>query len=215
MKLSKFTRLVKQTGMCNVLHIHDNGIWLGTRAAIYRAAGMPNISGSEEIATVLDFDDKTREKIFIEETYCQGLCDVLGMDLSENTAIDIEASKMPMAAVWHGKLASALLCTDGELVFYDDSYLAPLSDVFKSSEYVQTFVRVQHSGIRYVVIKDGFEVVAAIMPLKVVDEDFLNDLAAFETRCIEQHQKDLAKQGMYFVNEDGEIIDAGGLASAT
>ena len=208
MKLSKFTHLVKRTGMCTVLHVSGDGVWLGTRAAFYKAAGMPNITGDAEVATVLDFDIKTREKIYIEHQYCEGTHNILGFDLTENAQLDIEASKMPMAAVWHGSVASALLCNDGELVFYDESYLAPLSDVFKESDYVSTVVRRTAKGTRYVVIKDGFEVLAAIMPMKIIGEDFLRDLATFEKRCIEQFSRDHA-EGSYTVNEDGEIIEPG------
>ena len=37
MKLSKYAKLVKEGGYCSVIHAEDSGIWLGTRAALFRA----------------------------------------------------------------------------------------------------------------------------------------------------------------------------------
>lgn len=41
MKLSKYVGLVKRSGYCVVNHVENSGVWLGTKAAIYRdrAAG--------------------------------------------------------------------------------------------------------------------------------------------------------------------------------
>lgn len=84
MKLSKFVKLVKEGGYCMVVHAEDSGIWLGTRAALFRATELPD------------------------------------------------------------------------------------------------------SGQPYLVVHDGFEVLAAVMPVQVVTEDFLADLSEFHALCTEQ-----------------------------
>jgi len=212
MKLSRYTKLVKQSGLCTVLHVKGDGIWLATRAAFYKAAGMPDITGSE-ITAVLDINSKEAQKIYIEEECCAGVHDIFGMDLTASTAQDIETYSIPVSAVKNGVYATALVCKDGELVFYDDKWLLPVMDVFKESDYVNMVVRVTEKGTRYIVVKDGLEVIAAIMPLKVVDEVFLKDLASFEKRCIEQFRREQSRiqsdadgQTAYTVDkETGEI----------
>lgn len=212
MKLSRYVKLVKQSGLCTVLHVQGDGIWLATRAAFYKAPGMPDITGSE-ITAVLDINSKEAQKIYIEEQYCRGVHDIFGMDLTAGTAQDIETYSIPISAVSHGVYATALVCKDGELVFYDDKWLLPVLDVFKESDYVNMVVRITAGGTRYIVIKDGLEVIAAIMPLKVVNEEFLKDLASFEKRCIEQFRREQARlqepadhQTAYTVDkETGEI----------
>ena len=45
MKLSKYAKLVKNEGYCNVVHVAGSGIWLGTQSAIYRATELPDMEG--------------------------------------------------------------------------------------------------------------------------------------------------------------------------
>lgn len=54
MKLSKYAKLVKEGGYCSVVHAEDSGIWLGTRAALFRATELPDMVGEEQVRTVLD-----------------------------------------------------------------------------------------------------------------------------------------------------------------
>lgn len=54
MKLSKYAALVKKGGHCIVAHVEGDGVWLGTSAAIYRAAELPDAEGEEQIRAMLD-----------------------------------------------------------------------------------------------------------------------------------------------------------------
>lgn len=112
------------------------------------------------------------------------------MNLSDDPAPDIRTKKIEVAAAYEGMYATALLCDDGELVFYDEAQLAPLADVFKESDYVETAVRVGPADRRYVVIRDGFDTVAGIMPVEIVSKEFLGDLSTFQTQCTEQYLRE-------------------------
>ncbi len=187
MKLSKYAKLVKQSGSLYLCHVEDSGVWLGTRWGFYKANGLPETVDSDTIMTILDFDSKAAEKIVVQERDFETVHDMFGMDLSDDPTPDIEAKKIEVAAVYKGTFATALLCNDGELVFYDEAQLAPLADVFKESDYVQTVVRVDPAGHRYVVIRNGFDTEAGIMPVKIVSKEFLGDLSDFQARCTEQY----------------------------
>lgn len=56
----------------------------------------------------------------------------------------------------------------GELIFYDSALIAPIADTVKTSDYIQTVVRKTAGGAPYVVIKDGFEVLAGFVPVKII-----------------------------------------------
>lgn len=81
---------------------------------------------------------------------------------------------------------------DGDLLFYDENYLSPLSDVMKNSEYMAMTVRRAANGQRYIAVKDGFHILAIIMPVQVLCEKFLADLQEFEALCTEQFFREQA-----------------------
>ena len=58
MKISKFVKLVKDTGRCIVADVAGDGIWLGNGHALYRATGLPRMESSEQVRTVLDVPEK-------------------------------------------------------------------------------------------------------------------------------------------------------------
>lgn len=46
---------------------------------------------------------------------------------------------------------------------------------------------------RYVVVKNGFEVIAAVMPLNIVSQEYLEKLAEFEVHCTQQFAREKAR----------------------
>lgn len=193
MKLSRFARLVKAGGFLYLSHVGDSGVWLGTRVGFYRATGLPDTVNADTILTILDFDSKAMEKITVNEQDFESVRDVFGMNLSDDPTPDIEVKKIPVAAVYNGIFATALMCDDGELVFYDEALLSPLADVLKESDYVHTVVRVDPAGRRYIVIRDGFDTIAGFMPMRIINKDYLGELQNFEALCVEQLMKDEAR----------------------
>lgn len=59
MKISKYVKLVKETGRCIVADVAGDGIWLGNGYALYRATGLPWMEGDEQVRTVLDVPEKS------------------------------------------------------------------------------------------------------------------------------------------------------------
>lgn len=82
---------------------------------------------------------------------------------------------------------------DGELIFYREAMLSPLAEQIKESDYIRYTVRKMESGQRYLVVHDGFEVLAAIMPVRIVTEKYLADLSEFQALCTEQFYRERAR----------------------
>ena len=193
MKLAKYAQIAKREGCCSLLNVAGDGVWLATRSAVYRASDLPQIESGEEMRAVLDLTEKDWKKIYYKTNECESLDNVLGMYLRNYDEQEAYAKKMQMQAVYKGRLATGLLCSDGELVFYDESLLGPVAKEIEDSDYVETVVRKYATGQRYVVVKNGFEVIAAVMPLNIVSQEYLEKLAEFEVQCTQQFAREKAR----------------------
>lgn len=169
MKLSKFVKRAKSESYCMVIHADDSGIWLGTRSALYNATELPEMEGKEQVGAVLDIDSKAWEKMFFDEKYAETGGAAFGMNLTDADPLEQEARRVPLEMFYKGMgLVGLMYGNAGELIFYDSALIAPIADTVKTSDYIQTVVRKTAGGAPYVVIKDGFEVLAGFVPVKII-----------------------------------------------
>lgn len=102
MKLSKYAKLVKEGGYCSVIHAEDSGIWLGTRAALFRATELPDMVGEEQVRTVLDIPEKAWEKVHLEEKWVDSVHDIFGLNLADFETGEQDTTKLKMLAAPDG-----------------------------------------------------------------------------------------------------------------
>lgn len=186
MKLSKYAALAKREAYCTVFRVENDGVWLGVRGAIYRAPGLPEFHGEEQAQAILSLDDKQMAKVYLQEFDCESMADIIGYDLRDWAPGEQATKPVSTVAVVSGKAAAALRTNDGELLFYDETYLQPLADVLKDSDYLEMTVRRHPTGRRYIAVKDGFTLLAAFMPVKIVTAKYIGELQEFEALCMEQ-----------------------------
>lgn len=210
MKLSKYATLVKNSGHCIVAHVGNSGIWLGIGTAIYQATELPDMDGEEQVRTVLDISEKAWEKVHLDERWPESVRDIFGMDLSPYAEGEQDAEKMKTIIAPQGHLLSCVRCKrDDELLFFNDALLSPLAAEIKESDYIKYTVRVSKSGNRFLVVHDGFDVRAAIMPVLAVSEEFLGELAEFQALCTEQFYREKNRmQVRPFLGDDQEPEEA-------
>lgn len=210
MKLSKFANLVKNGGRCAVLHVAGSGIWLSTGTAIYRATELPDMEGSEQVRTVLDMTADAWKKVYLTEDWPESVSNVLGLNLAPYAQGEQDTEKLKVAAAPNGLWCSACRCkVDGELIFYNEAYLAPLAEEIKKSEYIYYTARQAEAGQRYLVVHDGMDVLAAIMPMNILKEEYINDLAEFQALCMEQFYKDKERREAVIEEAEDDAEDAG------
>ena len=195
MKISKFVKLVKNAGRCIVADVEDSGIWLGNGHGFYRATNLPRMQGREQVRTVLDVPEKAWEKVYLEEEWFESVRNVMGMNLSDYEKEEKRAEKVRVMAAPNGIWAACCRCDDGELIFYRESLLSPIMDEVENSDYIVFTVRRMTSGQRYLAVHDGLNLLAAIMPMQVVSEEYLGQLAEFEAMCAEQLYRERACAG--------------------
>lgn len=198
MKISKYQKLIKKTGQGIWINSADTQVFLATKASIYKAPGLPVVEGLDAIKAVLDISPKEAEKIFLTEKHSKGVADVMGYDLSDlQTPGEMEAKRVKIAAIQDGVIYSAVQCNDGEMVFYDQQLLSPISDKLNDkdgSDYISYVVRFKGDPKRpYIVVKDGFEVIAVLLPVQVLSDEYISDLQDFQLMCIDQLNRDKAR----------------------
>lgn len=214
MKISKFVSIIKSTGQCIVIHAPSE-VYLSSGYSIYKASEFPDITGNSQIAAVLDIEPKKLKKIHIEEKHCLSREDIIGFDLSEGTiAGEMEITKLEVAAVVDGNIYAAFCCKNNELIFFDEQLLAPLKDRIKDGEaYLNYTARIHPKRYKYIVVKDGFEVLAAILPVKVLSEKYLKSLREFNAMCVDQYELEkeaamiAARMEEYDTREEDETED--------
>lgn len=191
MKLSKYVKLVKSCGYCAVIHVAGSGIWLGTPNAVFRATELPEMEGEDQVRTVLDMTEKAWEKVYLKESYAESIHNIFGMNLAEFEDGEQKTEKLKVLAVHKGVWATGLRCEgDGEAIFYNEALTAPISEEIKNGDYITYTVRKTSTGQRYVVVHNGFDVLAAIMPMQIVTQEYLADLAEFQALCTEQYYRE-------------------------
>lgn len=165
MKISKFVQTIKSTGQCIVFHAPGE-IYLSNGKAIYTAPEIPDITGMSQIAAVLDIDPEKLKKLVVLEERCKD------------------------RAVIGGNIYAAFLChNNGETIFFDESLLAPIKDRIKKEDaYIDYTARIHPKGYKYIIVKDGIEVLAAILPTEVLSDRYIKDLREFYLRCEEQYK---------------------------
>lgn len=193
MKISKFVKLVKNAGRCIVADVEDSGIWLGNGCGFYRATNLPKMSGREQVRTVLDVPEKAWEKVHLEEEEFESVRNVMGMNLSDYDKGEKRAEKVRVVAALDGVWAACCRCNDGELIFYRESLLSPIMDEVENSDYIMFTVRRMTNGQRYLAVHDGMNLLAAVMPMQVVSQEYLASLAEFEAMCTEQLCREQAR----------------------
>lgn len=197
MKISKYAALIKKTHYAIVAHMPDE-IYLGTGASIYKAEGIPDMSGREQIGAVLDIEPKKLKKIQIEEKHSREKSNIWGLNLEDAPAAsEQDAERLETVAVIDGNCWAALAYDAGKMIFFDESLLSPLADRLNNEDrkpYIKYAVRYRDDGSRYIVIKDGLETLGAILPVKVLTDRYIDILWEFCSMCEKQLRREDLEQ---------------------
>ena len=197
MKISKYAALIKKTHYAVVVHMPDE-IYLGTASSIYKAEGIPDMSGREQIGAVLDIEPKKLKKIKIEEKHSREKNNIWGLNLEDaSAASEQDAERLETVAVIDGNCWAALAYDAGKMLFFDESLLSPMADRLNNEDrkpYIRYAVRYRDDGSCYIVIKDGLETLGAILPVKVLTDRYIDILWAFCSMCEKQLRREDIEQ---------------------
>lgn len=106
--------------------------------------------------------------------------------LEDDSEVDAEEQKIQ--AAYMGMVCNVLYSKDGELLFYNREKLLPIVDRVEEG-YVRYFIRGKGSD-KYIVIKDGFELIACILPLKFLSKEYISELQDYQLACMDQFERE-------------------------
>lgn len=200
MKLSKYAQIVKQDQTCMVYT--GDGMWLGARAAMYRADGLPEVHGIEQAAAILSLSEKKLDQMLFREIDLRVEPSELCRD--DGTDEEMPAQDVEMQACKNGRTYKAIVAEDGELLFYDERYLDPLADDFKDGNYKVLTVRRMGNGTPYIAVKNGLELLALVLPVQLLDEKYMETLSNFTALCAGQRIRERNRKNERMENEEND-----------
>ena len=114
-------------------------------------------------------------------------------------------SEVSIQISYKGKDYTSVRTRDGETIFFDAKFLAPLREEMQSA-YFTLKTRVYDNGYsmyQYIVAKDGMRTLAVILPVCVCNEEYIDDLRVFAGECENQwHIEENRRQSCRKAQED-------------
>lgn len=134
--------------------------WIGDGGALYPLLRMPNLD-EEGIYAVLDISETQAAGYVYRALTSPG-----EMCLEDTTQQEIELERGNLTIYYNGRELEPFITSNG-LSFIDADYIKPVN-----GGYTKIFERYTKDGDLYFAIKDGFMLVAVVMPYKVIDDNF-------------------------------------------
>jgi hypothetical protein len=205
MKITKFANLAKQSNMCRVITAGDKQ-YLTEGHAIYYAEHIPRLSTRGEVEAILELSEKNKKKIVIDLIEAESDSEILRCDMSDG-AKRYATEPVEMVASTAGRDFRAILDEEKELLFFDSKFLSVLSDVIEHEgrgPYVMFEVRKDRKGQKYIAVKEGLITLAAIMPVKLLSDKYIDKLCEFTSMCQAQLNVEKEREKQKTLNQEHE-----------
>lgn len=151
----------------------SNVQWLGDGCAVYPLLKMPPLN-EQNIYTIFDIPEKQQSKMYFAQNSLPE-----GVEFEDVAACENMLDPAKIEIGYAGRILRPLNTSYG-LIFIDVQYLCPLSDM---ADMIELYERVDRSGKPYIAVKNGFMLVAIIMPYDVIKPDFVEPLRALTKNC--------------------------------
>lgn len=173
MKIKKIIDLCKRSKR---LFLYDGGAeqWISDGCAMYPLFDLPQMD-ELTICRAYDIDDKQREKIsFKYETSLPEF-----FDFSDD--VDGEPSERGALSLFDGGRRIVPYTTSQGVVFIDERYLEPFYD--GDTSLLELYERNRADGSIYFAVKKGFTLVGLVLPVDVINDQFVERLEKLFTNC--------------------------------
>ncbi len=178
MKLKKVAALCAKQGTFYLFdELEEGGAlirqWLGDGRSAYPLSGLP-VLDEENLCAMFDIQEKRRKKYILARKPMPESLDVEDYARGERTLYD------EWPTVEHNGHVVKPLSTNDDMLFIQTAYLSPLEDM---ADYLRFYERVDTSGQKYIVAKNGMEIAGVIMPLDTIKLGFVEKLEALAHKC--------------------------------
>lgn len=173
MKMKSIVSICKHSKIFYLFDDENGMQWLGDGGAIYPLLKMPPLN-PENIFTVFDIPGKQAIDMFVKQKPIPE-----SIDLQDVAKCEEILTPHKMEIRYNGRIFQSFHTSQG-IQFIDKKYLAPLSDY---KDMLQLYERKDKDGRIYIAAKNGLLLVAVIMPFKVIDEKFVEEVRIFTQDC--------------------------------
>lgn len=179
MNVKKIAAVCKRAGEIRMLKA-EGKTFAGTGAALYELpAELPTINTINELCAVLGYSEKERDKL-IQMVLTQEELEKEGVRLTDAVEGEMICDEAPVKLGVSGELWRGLETGDGMIEFVNERALGPLYD--EMNEYAEFYKRTLPGGC-YFVIKNGFNLRAVVMPVRIKSRDFVRQLEDMVAMC--------------------------------
>ena len=178
MKLKKVAALCAKQGAFYLFDELEEGgelirQWLGDGRSAYPLSGLP-VLYEENLCAMFDITEKKQKKCFFTRKPMPESLDVEDYAKGERALYD------EWPTVEHNGYVVKPLSTSDDMLFIQTAYLSPLEDM---ADYLRFYERVDTTGQKYIVAKNGMEIAAIIMPMDTIRLGFVEKLEALAYKC--------------------------------
>lgn len=179
MNVKKIAAVCKRAGEIRLLKA-EGKTFAGTGAALYELpAELPTINTINELCAVLGCSEKERDKL-VQMVLTQEELEKEGVRLTDAVEGEMICDEAPVKLGVSGELWRGLETGDGMIEFVNERALGPLYD--EMNEYAEFYKRTLPGGC-YFVIKNGFNLRAVVMPIRIKSRDFVRQLEDMVAMC--------------------------------
>ena len=178
MKLKKVAALCAKQGAFYLFDELEEGgefirQWLGDGRSAYPLSDLP-VLGEENLCAMFDITEKKQKKCFFTRKPMPE-----SLDMADYTSGEL-ALNDEWPTVEHNGYVVKPLSTNEDMLFIQTAYLSPLEDM---ADYPRFYERVDTTGQKYIVAKNGMEIAAIIMPVDTIRLGFVEKLEALAYKC--------------------------------
>ena len=178
MKLKKVAALCAKQGAFYLFDELEEGgelirQWRGDGRSAYPLSGLP-VLYEENLCAMFDITEKKQKKCFFTRKPMPESLDVEDYARGERTIYD------EWPTVEHNGYVVKPLSTNDDMLFIQTAYLSPLEDM---ADYLRFYERVDNTGQKYIVAKNGMEIAAIIMPMDTIKLGFVEKLEELARKC--------------------------------
>ena len=147
--------------------------WLGDGRSAYPLSGLP-VLYEENLCAMFDITEKKQKKCFFTRKPMPE-----SLDVADYTSGELALNDEWPTVEHNGYVIKPLSASD-DMLFIQTAYLAQLEDM---ADYLRFYERVDNTGQKYIVAKNGMEIAAIIMPLDTIKLGFVEKLEALAYKC--------------------------------
>lgn len=162
----------------------NDGIqWVGNSYAMYPLYNLPCLD-QNNVYTIFDFNEKQKNSTVFINNELKNIC------LDDICEKEVGLEPNGECIIHADSILKSFKCSLG-IAFIDMAYLKPLKDAENGLLFYERFI---NDSVSYIAVKSGFMLLAVIMPVDVINEDYIEKTENFLNACKLSYENKLLRE---------------------